>query len=113
MIFWLCGGPELNFVKAVLFVERDFAFEFQFGFFDFLQKLFEGFLVFEVGFFFEAAFGQQFDEAGLAQAAAEFCGSGLIFLNVEKKCGQAGAFERLTPSLALTTWSSVARFISS
>ena len=84
---------ELNFVKAVLFVESDFAFELEFGFLDFLQQLLEAFFVFEVGFFLEAAFGKQFDEARLAEAAAEFGGGGLIFLNVQKKCGEAGAFE--------------------
>ncbi len=66
-----------------------FSFDFSISF----KKLFEGFLVFEVGFFLEAAFGQQFDEARLAKAAAKFCGSGLIFLNVKKKSGQAGAFK--------------------
>ena len=50
--FLVVGRPELDFVEAVLFVEGKFAFELQLGLVDFFQKLFEDFLLFEVGFLF-------------------------------------------------------------
>ena len=93
MIFWLCGGAELNFVEAVLFVESDFAFELELGFVDGLQKFLERFLVFEVGLLFEAAFGQQFDQAGFAQAAAQLGRGSFVFLHVQQELVSARAFE--------------------
>ena len=54
---------ELNLVQAVFLIKGNFAFEFEFGLIDFLEELFQRLLVFEICFLFEAAFGEEFDEA--------------------------------------------------
>jgi len=45
-------------------------------------------------FFFQAAFDEQLHQARIAQAAAELRGSGFILLHVQKKLGEARAFEQ-------------------
>ena len=76
---------KLNLVQAVFFVEGNLAFEFQLGLVDFLQQLFEGLLLFKLGFFVEPAFRKHFDEPGIAQAAPEFCRDGVVLLHVEQE----------------------------
>src|SRR5215472_10533137 len=87
------ASAELDFVEAVLFVESDLAFELELGLVDFLQKLVEGFLLLEFRLFVETSLGQHFYQAGIAQAAAEFCGDGVVLLHVEQERRQAGPLE--------------------
>src|SRR5256885_1723815 len=84
---------KLDFVQAMFFIEDNLAFEFQPGLLQLLQQLFESFLVLEVRLLLEAAFGQQFDERGFTQPAAEFRRGSFILLHVQQEGSQPWAFE--------------------
>ena len=71
-----------------------FGFELELGFFDGLGELLQFLLVGEVGFLFEIAFGEQLDELGIAQAAAEFRGNLVVLLNIQQELREVAAFER-------------------
>src|SRR6202522_977106 len=81
-------------VQAVLFVEDEFRFEVELGFFDGLHQLLQFLFVGEIGFLVEVAFGQQINKFRFAQAAAQFRGDLVVFLNIQEKSGEVGAFER-------------------
>src|SRR5579864_525271 len=84
---------ENNFVQAVFFVERELGFELQLGFFDFLHQLLEFLLLREVDLLVEFAFGKEFDEPGIAQAARQLRGDLLVLLNIEEELREDAAFE--------------------
>src|SRR5215472_18333659 len=91
--FLVVWRAELDFVEAVLLVESDFAFELEFAPVDFLEQLFDGFLVFVVGFFVQAVFGEHGDQTGVFQAARKFGLQRFEFLDIQKKRGEAGALQ--------------------
>jgi hypothetical protein len=70
------------------------------------------FLVLEIGFLFELAFGQQVHQLWFAQAAAQLRGHLIVFLNIQQECGESPPSSDF-PFLPFTVCSSVARFISS
>src|SRR5213082_1389548 len=92
--FLVVRRAKLDLVQAVLFVESDFAFELQLDLVDLLQQLLERLFFFELRFLIQAALCEHFNEPRIAQAAPEFRGNPLVFLYVQKKCGQPGALQR-------------------
>src|SRR5271156_4161464 len=83
-------------VQAVLFVEDEFGFEVELGFFDLLHEFLQFLFVGEIGFFVEFAFCEQVNEFWFAQAAAELGGDLIVLLNIQEKSGEVGAFERFS-----------------
>jgi len=96
----------------MLFVEGDLPFKLQFCFFDVLQEFLDGFLFFEVRFFVQALSASTSASFGSFSRRPSFAPTASLFLHVEEKGSQSGACS-VTPSLAFTMWSSVARFINS
>src|SRR6266699_3758736 len=94
--FLVVRRAKLDFVQAVLFVESDFAFELQFDLFDFFQQLFKGFFLLELGFLVQAALGEQFGEARVAQAPPELRRHGLVLLHIQQERSQSRALQRDT-----------------
>ncbi len=87
-------------MQAVLFVVGKLGFEIQLGLLDGFHQLLQLFLVGEIGFLVEVAFGQQLDKLRLAQTAPKLRGDLLKLLNVQQELREVAAFERL-PGFAL------------
>src|SRR5579862_4764947 len=82
-------------MQAVLFVELELGFEVELGLFDSFRKFLELLFIRKICFLFEVAFGEQLDELCVAQAASEFRGDLIVFLNIQKKLGEVAPFKRL------------------
>src|ERR1700741_5217072 len=91
--FLIVRSAELDFVEAVLFVEGKFAIELELGLLDFLKEFFERLLLLELGLLVEAAFGENFDQPSVLEAAGELGRNGIVFLNIEQERGETGALE--------------------
>ena len=79
----LCSSSKMNLISRSSFF-----------FLDGLDEFLQFFLVGEIGFLVELAFGQQLHEFRFAQAAAQLGGHLIVFLNIQKESGEVAAFER-------------------